>query len=102
MSPRETLTHLSDCYQCACQRIRGEKPKWGSFETSETDPGRIKDAMFAMRNHALGEAVRAGDHGLLAEVFTYIQEHDAYHVGQLCLLKLRHDPGWDPYSIYAR
>ncbi|MCW5938644.1 MAG: DinB family protein [Fimbriimonadaceae bacterium] len=102
MSPRETLVHLSDCYQCASQRIRGEKPNWGSFQTAESDPVRIKEVMLEMRNRAIQEALGAGNHELLAEIFAYIQEHDSYHVGQLCLLKLRQDPNWDPYSIYPR
>jgi len=31
----------------------------------------------------------------------YVVIHDAYHVGQMALLRLEQEPGWDPYSLYA-
>jgi uncharacterized damage-inducible protein DinB len=102
MSPRETLAHLCDCYQCASQRARGEEPAWGSFKPEDDDPARLEETRQRLRAKAIEEAVAVGDHALLAELYAYLHEHEAYHVGQLCLLVVRLDPAWDPYSIYLR
>jgi uncharacterized damage-inducible protein DinB len=98
MSPRETMTHLADCYKAVMAKVEGGEPAWGTTELpSDFDVARAE--MMQMRGLAT-QAVLGLDAEQAAEMATDCMVlHDAYHVGQLAALRL-HLGGWDAYAIY--
>jgi len=93
MTPRETVTHLCDVYQYVCEKVKGGEPEWNQYkgEGSLTDFDRL-------RSEAIDACLAADDP---CELLTdYIIVHDAYHVGQLCGIRMACEPKWDCYAIY--
>lgn len=100
MSPRELAAHLSDCYLAYDRSQRGEPHEWGSFQSKATDGPSAYAEMLAHRATAVKWLDDAATDKALKESSAYIALHDAYHVGQMCLTRLKLDPAWDGYSIY--
>lgn len=101
MSPRETVTHLTECYIAAKTDIAGGKHEWGSYVPEEEEVSAITAKMNEERT-SLKEAVLASDNEKVGEIASqYAMLHDAYHVGQLAIYRMGVDPEWDAYSIYS-
>jgi uncharacterized damage-inducible protein DinB len=98
MSPRQTLAHLAESYQALAAHLSGEKFEWGKFSSEGLDWENLKSTTFTLRSAALAKASDKVDD--LKAVHDYVIAHDAYHVGQLCALRLANEPGWEAYSIY--
>jgi hypothetical protein len=101
MSPREAVSHLTECYIAAQKHAAGEQHEWGAYVPSSEDP---EDLLREMREHrvAAKESLLAkADDDALKAATDYIVLHDAYHVGQLAALRLAITPDWDPYAIYS-
>jgi len=94
MTPRETMVHLCDVYQYVVEKARGGEPRWNQYQG-----GGSLDDFDSLRARAV-DACFASDHA--SELLTdYIVVHDAYHVGQLCMIRRACEPGWDVYAIYS-
>jgi len=99
MTPQEVLSHLAEAYVAYGKHLQGLAHEWGTF----TLEGNVQERLDAWRKHrqeAIEAAVSSGKEGSDHAAMEYLALHEAYHLGQLCLLRLKHDPQWDPYSIY--
>ncbi|GIV02997.1 MAG: hypothetical protein D6724_10885 [Armatimonadetes bacterium] len=95
-SPREIVHHLCDAYCAVVAQAEGKEYEWGSFALpAGADPCAVWREERNKAVKALAGADAATSLGL-----DYIALHDAYHVGQLCAVRLALDPEWDSYSIY--
>ena len=100
MTPRETVRHLAEAYAAASKHMSGEDHEWGSYKLEASDPSDLMQAMRTERQLAV-DAILTGDADKAPEAATqYLMLHDAYHVGQMCALRVREEPEWDAYSIY--
>ena len=98
-TPHEMIEHLAECYQAALEEAEGKSHDWGSFTLSAEDWDERMNLCRELRNKAL-EALLSDDESKLKACSSYIVTHDAYHVGQMAMLRVERDPKWDPYSIY--
>lgn len=98
MSLRESLVHLADCYVAALAKSKGEEPKWGSTVLSDEADAAVAE-LHAHRTAAVEAFLSPGGEESLRHATEYIVLHDAYHVGQVALVRMRLG-GWEPYSIY--
>ena len=99
MSPRETAAHLCESYLALNAHIEGKEYEWGSFGSEGLSWDQLLDAVFDLRSKA-GKASCVEIDDRLKSGHDYMVAHDAYHVGQLCLLRIQNEPDWEPYSIY--
>lgn len=98
---RETIPHLTECCHAVLAHLAGEKYSWGSFKPADTSLSALIADYEATRATAVA-GVLAADEAEAVEIATaYLINHDHYHVGQLCTLKMTLDPTWDAYAIYA-
>lgn len=98
MTPHETLGHLTDCCHALVAATEGKEYEWGSFQSAKQDfEGRLAE----FRQVRAVAAARAAVKGMANEALNYLALHEAYHVGQMCLLRLRHQPDWNLYAIYG-
>lgn len=100
MSPRETASHLCESYLALDAHNKGRHYEWGSFSAEALAWDRLLAKMFELRKEAAAGTCVDEDDKLRA-CHDYIVAHDAYHVGQLCQLRLQFQPDWEPYSIYS-
>lgn len=100
MSMRETAVHLAECYQCAIVVAGGGKHEWGSYLPSTLEWPALLHEMQRLRAKAVAACLDGTDEGL-ERAYDYVIAHDNYHVGQLCLIRIDADGGWDSYSIYG-
>ncbi|MBS1723853.1 MAG: hypothetical protein JSS66_12975 [Armatimonadetes bacterium] len=100
MSPRETVSHLCDCYAAYRAAQQGGTYEWGSYKLAATDGDGMIAELKSNRDAAIASLGPAGEEKALKDSMAYIALHDAYHVGQICALRLKLNPAWDPYSIY--
>jgi uncharacterized damage-inducible protein DinB len=98
-TPQDTLSHLAESYIAYGKQLQGISHEWGSFKL-EGAPQEQLEAWRKHRQEAVEAAVNSGKEGSDDAAMEYLALHEAYHVGQLCLLRLKHEPSWDPYSIY--
>lgn len=98
LSPRQLAQHLCDAYRGGIAALKGEQYNWGSFALPEgADPVQT----WRSERAAAIEAIREADPEKATHVaLEYLALHDAYHVGQLCAVRLAIDPEWDAYLIY--
>ncbi|HRK21828.1 MAG TPA: DinB family protein [Fimbriimonadaceae bacterium] len=100
MSPREILEHLCECHQACLDALQGKSFNWGSYSL----PDKSAPALFKTFNdlRAQAELAIAADPNetTFKKASEYLVAHDAYHVGQMALVRLGLDAAWDPYSIY--
>lgn len=97
-APREVVEHLCDAYRGGVAALNGESYDWGSYSLPEgADPVTIWREERAKATNA----ILAGDPEKATHIaMEYVALHEAYHVGQLCAVRLALDPDWDAYSIY--
>jgi hypothetical protein len=101
MTVRETVPHLTECYIAARKDLEGQPHEWGSYLAADDAPAAIVAEMQSERQR-VWEALMAADIEKAGKVATqFIILHDAYHVGQLCAIRMAVEPAWDPYAIYA-
>lgn len=100
MTPRETLEHFCECYTAFLASMKGEKHNWGTYKLADHSTDALLEEFRKLRTQAVEGALSKGDEETLRHAHLFMTAHDAYHVGQLCLLRLQSDPSWDPYSIY--
>ncbi|MFN8221317.1 MAG: hypothetical protein U0S12_14440 [Fimbriimonadales bacterium] len=98
MSPREILEHLCECYTAVITETSGGTHEWGSFSIEDKSAANLKAKLSELRGQAKRAALAASDPKI---GHAYIVSHDAYHVGQMALVRLNTDPNWNPYSLYG-
>ena len=101
MSPREMLEHLCECYLAYLDLAEGRKHDWGSYRAPEKATGPLTSTWKDLRTRAVGVALASKDPEVRENAIHYIALHDEYHVGQLCLIRLLAEPGWNADSIYS-
>jgi hypothetical protein len=99
MSPAEVVEHLCECYSAMSKSCDGEEHEWGTFSIEDKSPANLLAQLRLIRSEALAKLANAND-DQLKSAFLYGTEHDAYHIGQLCTVRIELDPSWNPYSIY--
>jgi uncharacterized damage-inducible protein DinB len=99
MTPREVASHLCESYLALLSHTAGKEYEWGSFSADGLEWDDLLAKAFELREQAAA-AVCVEDDPKLKSGHDYIVAHDAYHVGQLCSLRIQFEPGWEPYSIY--
>ncbi|HZH99160.1 MAG TPA: hypothetical protein VEX38_09335 [Fimbriimonadaceae bacterium] len=99
MSPCEMVEHLCEAYKAVVAESQGLKHEWGSFKPEYSSWDGLMAAWADLRSQAR-EAALANLEAHPTAAHSYIVAHDAYHVGQLALLRVQQDPDWNPYSIY--
>lgn len=99
MSPAEMLAHLTECLLAFQASADGRQHEWGSYVPADNSPAGLKDAWETERGKvmAIAETLPEDELGHASD---YVVLHDAYHVGQLCNLRLTLNPDWNPYAIY--
>ena len=100
MTARETLEHLCEVYQATVTESKGEKHPWGTYSIEDKSWSNLSSTMDRMRAQAVSDVTASEDDAALKSAVQFIVLHDAYHVGQLSLIRLEAEPSWDPYSIY--
>ncbi|MEQ1822566.1 MAG: hypothetical protein ABL949_08650 [Fimbriimonadaceae bacterium] len=98
MSPRETLVHLSECCVAFNETCQGIDHNWGTYTSSAATLADLKTEFDALRTEVVSRV--ADDEKVLKAASGFIVLHEAYHVGQLALLRLHLDSEWNAYSIY--
>jgi uncharacterized damage-inducible protein DinB len=101
MSASETMAHLAECCAAFCTTAAGGTHDWGTYESGEsTLSGNL--ANWKKERAAAMAVLEASDNPEdLDHAMDYMTIHDAYHVGQLCALRLTLDPDWDAHAIYS-
>ncbi len=99
MTPRETVAHLGECYTAIITEAKGDKYSWGSFQPSTTEWPALWNEVQDLRAQAVDAAVEK--EGWESHASAFGPAHDYYHVGQLAMIRIAKDAGWDPYSIYS-
>ncbi len=101
MTPRQIACHLADCYIAMQKKAKGEEPEWGSYKAPGTSLNDALRGMKAEREEAV-ESIAKVDEELQIHLATdFLILHDAYHVGQMCTIRLAIDPKWNYFSIYG-
>ncbi|MBS1717913.1 MAG: hypothetical protein JSS72_09305 [Armatimonadetes bacterium] len=98
MSARESVNHLTECYEAVLKKAKGEAHEWGTFQMDTSNFGAAVAKMFDHRAKAI--SMLGGMSDGLETATMFIVMHDPYHVGQLCTLRAKVQPDWNPYSIY--
>ncbi len=101
MSPREILQHLTECYLAFQEESRGEKHDWGTYKAPDTAWEALHRSWAEARAESARIAQETDDPNLQAKAIELLALHDAYHVGQLSLIRLDVEPDWNMYSIYG-
>lgn len=100
MSPAEMLEHLAECCVAFLASAEGNTHEWGSFSIEDKSPETMKATFWKLRREAADVAAQTDSDEILAHAYDYLVIHESYHVGQMALLRLTHDSGWDYFSIY--
>lgn len=98
MTPLEIAEHLAEVYQAFITLTEGGKHEWGSFKIEPKTPERILGEMRRLRVKAV-DSIGDGEE-FTRSAFDYLTAHDAYHVGQLVLARLKAHPDWDDQAVY--
>jgi uncharacterized damage-inducible protein DinB len=101
MSARETVAHLTDCYLCSVDAAEGKEPKFGSYSGAGKSWTELQKELDESRAAAVDKILALPEDKIGDFSLNYVILHDAYHVGQLALVRIQTDPNWDAYSIYA-
>lgn len=114
MSVRDTFVHLADNCLALAAELDGRRHDFGAWRPSTEGFGNLAREWSELRERALAEVEEklSGvdlDAPMKVSFATWpgwkvltewIVAHDAYHLGQICALRLAQDPAWDMYSIY--
>lgn len=101
MTPREILEHLCECYHAVITEAAGGKHEWGTYSIEDKSFANLTKQAWSLRAQAAQAALDKGDEEAAMYAFNYIILHDAYHVGQMCLVRMKADPNWNAYAIYG-
>jgi len=103
MTPFEMITHLTECCRAAAYRISRDEefPDWGKTQMSGSTPDEWMEEFHATRSQAISAGLEKADEKSLDTLMDLLALHEAYHVGQMCTLRLDLDPKWNPLSIYG-
>lgn len=101
MSPKDVVSHLTECYVAAQRHADGGEYEWGTYSPASDQPAALLDAMKSERAKAWSAILAKSDEAAFKAATDYIVLHDAYHVGQLAALRFAVTPDWDPYAIYS-
>lgn len=100
MTPREVLEHYCECNHNAALCADGAEPDWGNYQIDDKSTDNLWKVFKETRQTAI-QKVQALEGPKLFEIgMGYLALHDAYHVGQVCQLRLHLDPNWNAYAIY--
>lgn len=99
MTLPDMVEHLCEVYQAVVTEAGGGKHEWGSFSIQDKSWTNLLSTFGTMRTAAC-DAVVSDDEEKAKHAHDFIVAHDAYHVGQIALLRLKTNPDWNPYSIY--
>lgn len=100
MTAREMALHMAECRAAIVAGVEGRDHEWGSFQPAEGETAEA--GLKRLHDEAKAAAAAAVDAEAAAKmVMDFGTMHDAYHVGQIVLLRLQHEPEWDSYAIYA-
>jgi uncharacterized damage-inducible protein DinB len=100
MTSREMLEHLCEVYQAMLTESGGGKHEWGSYSIEDKSWPSLMATMERLRGEAVAAALASSDETRLKSAAQYLVLHDAYHVGQMSLVRMESDPSWNPYCIY--
>ncbi len=100
MTPRDMLEHLCECYEAYMAICDGKQWNWGSYKAPDRATAPLVETWKATRQKAVSRCLGSDDAQARENAMHYIALHDAYHVGQLCLIRLAAQPEWDAHSIY--
>jgi len=102
MSIREMLAHLTECYFAFLEYADGRKYDWSArtFQPDSLDTEPLLAQWNSLREKAVERATASDDPQVHLHAVDFITSHDEYHVGQMCAIRLRLQPDWNPYAIY--
>lgn len=101
MSPRVQVAHLAECYQAVLEKAAGREHAWGTMTIATENPEQLLAEWRTLRDRAVTAVLDpSASTELKAVGVDFILLHDAYHVGQLAMIRVARDPSFDPYSIY--
>jgi uncharacterized damage-inducible protein DinB len=100
MTVGETIAHLAECAEAFLKSTRGESHDWGSYTPPDSSPAGLLTTLQGLRASARDLIAKSTDSAVLKAAVEYLCLHDAYHVGQICALRLSRDPDWNAYAIY--
>lgn len=103
MSPQEVILHLTECCKAALHRVTQESDfdGWGKTVMSGSTPEKWIEEFNACRAQAISAGLEEDSERNQEILMDLLSLHEAYHVGQLCTLRLQIDPSWNYYSIYG-
>lgn len=114
MSVRQTLIHLADNCLALNAELDRRPYEFGAWQPSDVGFPALVQEWKDLRKSVLekvADCFREIDLEAPMKVSfatwpgwkvlsEWIVMHDAYHLGQICALRLAQDPQWDMYSIY--
>ncbi|MDR3692396.1 MAG: DinB family protein [Fimbriimonas sp.] len=100
MSIREQVEHLCEVYTALEEMSRGVSHEWGTYKVEDTSWPSLTALFKDLRAKAIVIVQTSDDEKTIMEGSGFIVNHDAYHVGQIALIRIAVDPSWNPYSIY--
>jgi hypothetical protein len=101
MTPRQILQHLTECYVAFKAEASGGSHEWGTYASADQSTVALFSDWKRLRSEAADLALGSADPKLQEKAMDFMALHDAYHVGQLCLIRLQAQPDWNIYSIYG-
>lgn len=99
MSAAETAFHLCECYTAFLAHADGKEHSWGTYDLDDKSPANLVGTMFSLRARSIEALEKSQSEQTAKDATAYIILHDAYHVGQMCTLRLKLG-NFDAYSIY--
>lgn len=99
MTAKDMVEHLCEAYEAVLAEVAGKQHEWGSYSIPDKSWANIMSTFEATRQKA-GQAVTSDDEKLAKLAHDYMVAHDAYHVGQLVLMRLEAEPDWNFLAIY--
>lgn len=100
MTPRETLEHLCEVAEACYKENIGEAHEWGTYTIADKSTENLHATYLKLRKRAIDATLASESPDNWKRASAYIVSHEAYHVGQLCLMRMECESEWDPYSIY--
>ena len=101
MSASETMAHLAECCVAFCTSANGGSHDWGTYDSGQTTLTGNMAKWKEERANAIAILQGSDKPEDLDHAMDFMTIHDAYHVGQICALRLTLDPKWDAYVIYS-
>ena len=99
MSAAETALHLCECYTAFLAHANDLEHSWGTYSLDDTSQDNVLKTRHNLREQAIQQLSENFSEKSASDATAYIILHDAYHVGQLCTLRLKLG-NFDAYSIY--